>query len=389
MKKSTIITVIAFALGVIILAAGFVLLTDNNISNSIFTTTTTTTGAGGQTPEYDPMDLFNTDVSQYVTLGQYKDLLVEVDMLEVDEEYIDQQIYLMLCQNKAYTKLTEGTVEEGVVFNFDFTGYLDGEAFANGSGVNQDAYILGDVFYLINGTQFIDGFAQGVKGASVGDEFDIDVTFPDPYPNSPALAGKQTVFTVKINYIAEAELTDEWVSENTGGAHQTAETYKEFLIEYVNYEIQQNNTAFVWQKIFENANIKEIPQQEFDYFYNLFRSEVEYYVMMYSMMGQQVTYEEMLKNFGFADDEALKKYVNQVVSEELVTHALIQAENIEISDEEYEYYLELKVKFGEETKEEILENYTEQALREEFIFQKANDIVIALNTLVLKPTENQ
>ena len=78
-----------------------------------------------------------------------------------------------------------------------------------------------------------------------------------------------------------------------------------------------------------------------------------------------------------------------MVSEELVTHALIQAENIEISDEEYEYYLELKVKFGEETKEEILENYTEQALREEFIFQKANDIVIELNILVLNPTENQ
>ena len=75
MKKSTIITVLCFALGIIVLAAGFILLTDNNISNKLFSTTTTTTttgGGGGDDPEYEPMDFFSEDVSQYITLGQYK-----------------------------------------------------------------------------------------------------------------------------------------------------------------------------------------------------------------------------------------------------------------------------------------------------------------------------
>jgi hypothetical protein len=97
MKKSTIITIVAFVLGVVVLAAGFVLLTDNNISDKLFpttTTTTTTTGGGGsspQRPQYDPMDFFKEDVSKYITLGQYKGLDIEVEQTEISQEQIVAQ----------------------------------------------------------------------------------------------------------------------------------------------------------------------------------------------------------------------------------------------------------------------------------------------------------
>ena len=116
MKKSTIITIIFFALGIIVLAVGFILLTDNNISNSLFpTTTTTTTGGGKPDPELKPMDFFKTDISEYITLGQYEGLEIEVESIGIDDEYLASQIDRLLISSGKYTKLFEGTVTEGMV----------------------------------------------------------------------------------------------------------------------------------------------------------------------------------------------------------------------------------------------------------------------------------
>ena len=96
MKKSTIITIVAFVVGIIVLATGFILLTDNNISKNLFTTTTTTPTTTTTTKpprtQYNAMDLFNTDMSQYVTLGDYKGLTIETEQLEVSDEDVNWQI---------------------------------------------------------------------------------------------------------------------------------------------------------------------------------------------------------------------------------------------------------------------------------------------------------
>ena len=116
MKKTTIITVACFVLGLIVLTMGFILLTDNNISNKIFAPkeTTTTTTAKPNTnepvPEYDPMVFFDMDMTQYVTLGQYKDLVIEADKVEASDEEVDFEIYKVMCVAGDITKLYEGTV---------------------------------------------------------------------------------------------------------------------------------------------------------------------------------------------------------------------------------------------------------------------------------------
>ena len=89
MKKSTIITIGAFVLGVFVLTAGFILVTNNSISNKLFSTTSTPSSASGTTTQpprqtYDPMDFTDAEMSQYITLGNYKDSTFELEMKEAD-----------------------------------------------------------------------------------------------------------------------------------------------------------------------------------------------------------------------------------------------------------------------------------------------------------------
>ena len=403
MKKSVIITIAAFALGLVVLTVGFVLLTDNNISQSIFTTTTTapsastttTTGLNGgeEDPKLEPMDFFKEDMTKFVTLGQYKDLAIEVDHLEVMEEAVDLQIEITLCQAGEYTKIREGVITGGVFFSFDYTGYLTkedgskGEAFEGGSSTDQLAFI--DETDLITITSdgtgsFIDGFAQGMLNANVGDTLSLDITFPENY-HSADMAGKKTIFEVKINYIAQTNFTDGWVKEYTNGQQTTCEEYKNYIRDGFNEEIEQENIALMWKAIIDNATFVEIPEQEFNYWFDYYKSEVEYYVYYYSMFGYKVTYEEMLVMFGFENEEALRNWVTEeIVKTELVTFAIIQAEGFVATDEEYRIFLDILVEDTGKTEEELLETYGEEYIRQQLVLNDVDKKVYELNTFVLK-----
>ncbi len=388
MKKSTIITIIAFALGLAILAAGFILLTDNNISNSIFTTTTattTTTGAvGGDDPEHDPMDLVNTDMSQYITLGQYKDLEIEVDMLEVSDEYVEMNVHQLLVSKNHFTKLREGTVSEGTVFNFNYIGYLDGDPFDNGNSAGVDAYIYDGVFYLLDGTTFISGFAEGILGKGVGEWFEIEATFPEEY-SEETLAGKTVIFDIKINYIAQSEEpTDALIKECTSNQYETLEAYKTYIKSNLESQIKDNNINLLWDAVYDNATVISIPQEQADYWYYYYRDMIEYYVQYYAMFGYTVTYDEMLTQMGFANDDELKEYAEEVATAELVLFAIMQAEDITATDEEYEKLVSELMASESKTREEIIAEYGEDQMRQDIMISKTEAFVEDNNTFVLK-----
>ena len=399
MKKSTIITIVAFALGVVILAAGFILLTDNNISKKLFSTTTTTPATTTTTRKtYEPMDLFNTTVSEYVTLGDYKNMTIETDQIEVSDEELEMQINILLAMDGEFTKEREGIISEKVFFDFDFTGYLANEdgtkglAFPGGSSEDkgQLAYIDGDVLKTISSSgvgSFIDGFAQGILNKNVGDTFDLAITFPENY--DPEMAGKKTIFEIKINYIAKLNFTDGWVKEYTKEEQKTCDEYREYLRDTINDMIKESNTSLVWEKIIENS-IVEIPEQQFNYVYYSYRYQIEDYAAMFG-----VSYEDFLKS-GYASyvlginvssDEALVKYVNEGLSYELLMIAIIQAEDIKVSDEEYRVMLDTLIEQTGKTEAELLEIYTEEYIRQQLALNEVGNVVYELNTFVLKTEE--
>lgn len=398
MKKSTIITIICFALGIVILTAGFILLTDNNISDKLFATTTTKKEE--EKPVYEPMNFFDVDVSQYITLGQYKDLVVEVDQIEVSQEEIDDRINVLLAQEDEFTKVREGNVTEKVIFSFDYTGYFKksdgsrGDAFDNGAAKDQLAYIDGDTLVTIYDDQtgtFIDGFAQGLLGATVGETFSIDITFPSNY-HSSSLSGQKVEFEVTVNYIAETHFTDGWVKEYTSDAYKTTDEFVQYLKDSINPQIEEANLEVLWAKIAENATLIKIPQQEFDYIYNSMKEEVEGYVI-YSQyyFGKQLDYAGVLKELGFEDEEDFEKYVteyaNAYIKSEMVLHAVMQAENITATDEEYRIFLDSLMESYNKTEEEILDMYSEKEIRNAVAFKNLDMKVLSWNKFVVKDAE--
>ncbi len=403
MKKTTIITIVAFALGIIILAVGFVLLTDNNISKSIFTTTTTTTtapdnGEPAPTPDYKPMDLMNEDLSKYVTLGQYKGVEVEVDQVKVSEADIDFEIHIIMCQKDLHSKQLSGKTTEKVIFNFDFTGYLlkedgtRGEKFEGGSATNYFAYIDGNDFRTVSSSGiggFIDGFAQGMLGMSVGETKSLDITFPADY-HSAEMAGKKVEFEVKVNYIAKTDFTNDTASYISDGKYKTVKEYRSYLAEEANAQLASLNQQYIWSTVIGNATFIEIPAQEVDYWYYTYASDLESYA---SMMGMNL--DDFLKAgyggyFGinaYSVDE-LKNMMIELVKEELVMYSIMKAEQLEMSEEEYQEALEELAAELQTTAEKLYEDYTEDFIRDylkqRVLMNKVTDLVLTQNVCVEK-----
>lgn len=101
-------------------------------------------------------------------------------------------------EDDAALNTEEGTaVKDGDTVNIDFVGYVDGEEFEGGN-TNGSGYDL-----EIGSGEFIDGFEEGIIGHTVGETFDLNLQFPDPYPNDPSLSGSDVTFTTTINGIYE------------------------------------------------------------------------------------------------------------------------------------------------------------------------------------------
>lgn len=161
--------------------------------------------------------------SSITKLGKYKGVEVTPLSTEVTDEEIQQGIAQLLSSNPLFVPIEDKTVvEEGDLVNIDYVGKMDGEEFqggnSGGAGFNLE----------IGSHSFIDGFEDGLIGKEVGGTYDLNLTFPDPYQNNPDLAGKAVVFTVEVHKIVEEqepEWNDDFVKENT--EYETVDAYME------------------------------------------------------------------------------------------------------------------------------------------------------------------
>ena len=159
-------------------------------------TPSTTPGASVNTPpEYPEIDYLSLDLSQYVTLGNYKGMDIEISKKPViTEEDVMKKIASDLLSNGYSEKVTDRAVTKEDTISISFVGLLDGVAFQGGTGDK-------DNFTMYDGGGFIDGFADGLVGAMPGVETAINVTFPEKY-HSADLAGKPAVFKVTVHHIS-------------------------------------------------------------------------------------------------------------------------------------------------------------------------------------------
>ena len=167
-----------------------------------------------------------------VTLGEYKGLKVAKDAVEVKDEQVEQQVNNILNHHAKMVDAEEGaTVANDDFITLDFKGEVDGVAFAGGEGK--------DYPLQIGSHSFIDTFEEQLVGLKVGEEKDVNVTFPAEY-HAEELAGKAAVFHCKVNSIKHKEmpeLTDEFVKAST--SYESIEDMKAKLRENIEKNAQR------------------------------------------------------------------------------------------------------------------------------------------------------
>lgn len=316
------------------------------------------TDANETTGETIPVKPYDYDLSEYIKPGNYPAVEYSASALNT----IVENTVKSLCERNAVKiEITDRTAKEGDIANIDFVGKIDGVAFDNGSGTEYDLEL--------GSHSFIDGFEDGVVGHSVGEEFDIDLNFPDPYEKSPDLAGKAVVFTVKLNKITEKqipELTDEL-------AVKEGFESKDALIEYATCQCKEK---VVWQSYLTSCELIKTPDSEVDTMKNnvddYYKSVAESY---------NIDFDTFVTYMGFSDVDSyntlLEQQVKAAVKEEMLIYQTERINNITYTDEEYASLgLEVAKSMGYNTLDELEESSTENDIRREIIRKKIINILI-------------
>ena len=312
-------------------------------------------------------------VGDHIKLGQYKGVEVTVEYLEVTEEDIEYAIQMDLEEAATLVEVTDRTaVESGDTVNIDFKGMLDGVAFEGGTATDFDLEI--------GSGQFIEGFEEKLIGVNVGETVELDLKFPETY-NNEELAGQDVVFEVTVNAIQKMvtpELTDEFVKEFTD--FETVDAYRASIRERLEKEyaetMKRNKTRNVLNAIIDNAEIISYPESITNRIEENMISEQTSYASMYGMELEDFLlgmYGMTLEQFNIE----IASIAEEAAAQQLVIEAIMEAENIEFSEQEFqEGVSRLAKEFGHE-EEEFVSTYGEDAIRETLIWEKVLDYLSA------------
>ncbi len=317
-------------------------------------------------------------VKPEVTLGEYKGVEVEKADAEVTDADVDAELKRVQDQNSRLVTVEDRPVADGDQTVIDFEGFVDGEAFEGGKG---EDYPL-----TIGSHSFIDNFEEQLIGKNIGDECEVNVTFPENY-QAKELAGKPALFKVKIKEIKVKELPeldDEFAGEVS--EFETLEDYRKDvrakLSETKGRQAATENENRVVAKVVGNASM-EIPEPMIE---TEARSMINDYA--YRMQSQGLAFDQYLKYSGMTAEqfmEQLKPQAEQRIRTRLVMEAVVKAENIEPDDEAVEreinamaanYKME-----ADQVKTQLGENGLKQ-LKEDLAVQEAIDFVVAEAKLV-------
>lgn len=321
-------------------------------------------------PDYKALD--------YVELGEYKGLTVEVSPTTVTDDEVLKQIRAN-AGSDILEEVTEGTVEEGDTANIDYEGKLDGEAFDGGTAKDTDLEIG-------SGT-FIPGFEDGLIGVKIGDTVDLPLTFPENYTEE--LAGKDVVFTVTVNSVKRMpELTDDLVNQITDGEYTDVDSYKESVrkdledAKVASRPSEINNSLLT--QIAATSTIKEYPQELVDYAANNMKN---YYKQQAESSNME--FADFLSTYFSMDEDTFNEQVELVVKQnlraELYLKAIAEAEGIELTDEEYEAKCEeFAENYGYDSVEKFKAAYTEDEIRLSALEDKVLEFLSDNATIVEK-----
>ena len=265
-------------------------------------------------------------VKPEVTLGEYKGVEVEKAKPEVTDADVEAELKKVQDQNSRMVNVEDRAVEDGDHTVIDFEGFVDGQPFEGGKS---EAYPL-----VIGSHSFIDTFEEQLIGKNIGDEVEVNVTFPAEY-HAAELAGKPAVFKVKIHEIKTKELPE--LNDEFAGEVSEFETMDEYksdirakLAETKQQQATTENENNVVEKVVENAAM-EIPDAMID---EQVREMINDYARR--MQSQGISLEQYMQFTGMTIEklqEQSRPQAEKKIRTRLVLEAVVAAENIQVSDE--------------------------------------------------------
>ncbi|MBP3427004.1 MAG: trigger factor [Clostridia bacterium] len=284
-------------------------------------------------------------VTPEVTLGQYKGVAVKKETTLVTDEQVDAKVEEERAKQATEVAVEDRAVAEGDTVNLDYSGSVDGVAFAGGTAEGQTL--------KIGSHTFIPGFEEQMVGMAIGEEKDLEVTFPEQY-HSDELAGKAAVFHVKVNSITETqmpELDDDFAKDIS--EFDTLDEYKADVrakLEAQAAERDNNNfTNAVIEAVLANATV-EIPEAMIERQIDSMMRDFEY-----RLMSQGLKLADFMKYTGQDEKQFRAGYRVQAeksVKAHLVLTAIEKAEGIDATEEQVD---ELIAKFAPQTGKSVEE----------------------------------
>ena len=266
-------------------------------------------------------------VKPEVKLGTYKGVEVEKHEAEVTDAEVDAEIEKYRDQNARSITIEDQPVQDKDIIKLDYEGSVDGVPFEGGKAENAEL--------VIGSHTFIDNFEEQLIGMNIGDEKEINVTFPEQY-HAENLKGKAAVFKCKINAITRKELPeadDEFAQEISefDTLAEFKEDIKKKLLESKEKELKQAKEDEVLAKVIETSEM-DIPDAMVE---NEARQMVEDFAQRLQYQG--MPFEQYLKYSGMTTQQFVDQSKPQAlkrVQARLVLEAIVDAEKIETSAEE-------------------------------------------------------
>lgn len=318
------------------------------------------------------------EIKPVIELKEYKGLTAEKAEVEVTDADVDHELGHMREHEARIIDVDDRAAAMGDTANIDFEGFKDGVAFDGGKGESYDLEL--------GSGSFIPGFEEAVVGHSVGEEFDIDVTFPEDY-GAEELAGAPVVFHVKINSLTMKELPelDDEFAKDVSEDAETLDDLKKSIRE--DLEKRRQESA---DRSFRNAVIAKLADcVEAEIPNSMIESNIDSQLenFKYQLMNQGLSIEQYLQYTGATEEvmrESMRDSAESSVKVDLALEKIAELEGIDVTDEDVgAEYAKMAEMYGMDV-EKIKEIVAPDMIKGDLLKQKTADFVVE-NAVVEAP----
>ena len=312
-------------------------------------------------------------VKPNVELGEYKNLGLEKDSVEVTDADVEERLDSLLSR-QAEWQIKEGESKKGDIVVIDFKGFIGDEAFEGGEAKGYELEL--------GSGSFIPGFEEQLEGKVAPVDTEVNVTFPENYQVAD-LAGKEAKFEVTVHDVKEKvlpELTDEFVKEFSKEAASTVAEYKEKLKEEIKLEkenlVEKSYSDKVISTAVENAKLsvpEKLVEQEVDSMFEQFTGNL-------SRQGLSFDLYQQFTGKGEAELKAeMKSDAENKIKTSFVLGEIAEVEKVEVTDADIDAEVKELATMYNMTEEGIKQRISVEDLRGELVIQKTVDFLKANN----------